>query len=410
MAIKKICTRRIDDDDLDDSLNEKNGDEKDKSNQTNNDYAELTTTPNEFRATNSATGDSDLDDIVPLENVFSLSEPDQGPNELNDNNMDIVYNNKTMRDVYLKTRQDICDHSSQKDWWIELCNVSNNFRQYQITNIDKLEEGGTFCFSSDCEEILSLHHIMLIDLTNMKKPQYVSTGERNWRTAVRQPNKPNIASFFRDVMDEYEMVINDIDLLRSKFYEMWGRYCDQVIYSDNERRLFETTQAVTRFYERMHMYLSNSEKVNNEDTIMHEYIHDTSKKRSGTQITIPFENGEREESCFIEVKDFSRNSNVGGYNMYKVAIFCQESVNKMISTCEDTGASFGGHICVKLARKLSEFNLVRRLIMEAFFFKCRIDDFYSNRNGSSNQTSHNNFSRRPTISPKAPRKKFNSDC
>lgn len=85
---------------------------------------------------------------------------------------------------------------------------------------------------------------------------------------------------------------------------------------------------------------------------------------------------------------------------------------------------------VKLARKLSEFNLVRRLIMEAFFFKvnlsccyqtvpkisrtylvlsfvyhiqCRIDDFYSNRNGSSNQNSHNNLSRRPTISPKAPR-------
>ncbi|EXX67772.1 hypothetical protein RirG_111290 [Rhizophagus irregularis DAOM 197198w] len=87
----------------------------------------------------------------------------------------------------------------------------------------------------------------------MKKPLYVLTDERNWRTAVRQPIKPKISSFFRDVMDDYEMVIvlrhlviNDIDLLRLKYYEMWGRYCDQVIYSDSERRLFETTQAVTR--------------------------------------------------------------------------------------------------------------------------------------------------------------------
>ncbi|POG76766.1 hypothetical protein GLOIN_2v1837963, partial [Rhizophagus irregularis DAOM 181602=DAOM 197198] len=317
-----------------------------------------------------------------------LEFPDDPP-ELNDEDV-IVYNKKTMRDAYSRTRQDIYDRTSQKD-----------------------------------------------------KPLYVLTDERNWRTAVRQPIKPKISSFFRDVMDDYEMVINDIDLLRLKYYEMWGRYCDQVIYSDSERRLFETTQAVTRaFYERMHM--SNSEKVNNEDTVMHEYIHDTFKEtfRDSNYDTIwandeslsskyhratygrnkgkkpdmvlyrIIENGEREESCFIEAKHFSitRNSNIGGYNMYKVAIFCQGGLNKMMSSYGgDTGASFGGHICeghiyfcmmdlkydgiyrffqlseVKLARKLSEFNLVRRLIMEAFFFKCRIDNFYSNRNGSSNQ-------------------------
>jgi hypothetical protein len=28
-----------------------------------------------------------------------------------------------------------------------------------------------------------------------------------YRAAVRQPDKPNIASFFRDVMDEYEMIM-----------------------------------------------------------------------------------------------------------------------------------------------------------------------------------------------------------
>ncbi|PKC10505.1 hypothetical protein RhiirA5_374603 [Rhizophagus irregularis] len=253
-----------------------------------------------------------------------LEFPDDPP-ELNDEDV-IVYNKKTMRDAYSRTRQDIYDRTSQKD-----------------------------------------------------KPLYVLTDERNWRTAVRQPIKPKISSFFRDVMDDYEMVINDIDLLRLKYYEMWGRYCDQVIYSDSERRLFETTQAVTRaFYERMHM--SNSEKVNNEDTVMHEYIHDTFKETfrdsnydtiwaNGESLSSKYhratygrnkgkkpdmvlyriiENGEREESCFIEAKHFSitRNSNIGGYNMYKVAIFCQGGLNKMMSSYGgDTGASFGGHIC-----------------------------------------------------------------
>ncbi|GES85098.1 hypothetical protein GLOIN_2v1837963 [Rhizophagus clarus] len=359
--------------------------------------------------------------------VASLSEYDQEADELNDkdaSNMSIVYNKKTMRDAYLKTRQDLYDHTSQKDWWIEQCNISSNFRQYQVTNIDKLEDGETFCFSSDYEEILSLHHIMLIDLTNMRKPLYVSADERSWRAAIRQPDKPNIASFFRDVMDEYEMVINDIDLLRLKFYEMWGRYCDQVIYSDNERRLFETTQAVTRaFYERMHMYLSNSEKVNNEDTIMHEYIHDTFKEtfRDSNYDTI-WANGESSSSKYHRTTYGRNKGKKPDMVLYRiienVAIFCQGGLNKMISSCGgDTGASFGGHICeghiyfcmmdlkfdgiyrffqlseVKLARKLSEFSLVRRLIMEAFFFKCRIDDFYSNRNGTSNQNIHNNFSR-----------------
>ncbi|RHZ81696.1 hypothetical protein Glove_117g550 [Diversispora epigaea] len=79
-------------------------------------------------------------------------------------------------------------------------------------------------------------------------------------------------------MNEYEKVINDIDELRLKFYKMWGKYYDKVIYSDEERRIFETTQIVARvFYERLHMS-PDSGKDENEDTVMHEYIHDTFKE------------------------------------------------------------------------------------------------------------------------------------
>lgn len=65
---------------------------------------------------------------------------------------------------------------------------------------------------------------------------------------------------------------------------------------------------------------------------------------------------------------------------------------------------------IKLAQNLSEFNLVRKLIIETFYFKCHIDNLYSNENnkGSSSKVYNvsprrNSFSRHPTITPKAPR-------
>jgi len=143
---------------------------------------------------------------------------------------------------------------------------------------------------------------------------------------------------------------------------------------------------------------------------------------------------EREEICFVEAKHLSvtRNSKIGGYNRYKVAILCQGGINRIISSRGNIPKlkSFGGHICegyiylgmmdleydgiyryfqlseIKLAQKLSEFNLVRKLIVETYYFKCRIDSFYSSENNESlsdNISCHNGFSRNPTISPKARR-------
>ena len=139
-------------------------------------------------------------------------------------------------------------------------------------------------------------------------------------------------------------------------------------------------------------------------------------KKKQTTIYRIIEKGKREESCFIEAKPFSvtRTSKVGGYNLYKVAIFCQGGINNKIESGVQT---FGGHICgkfsfrilvnscfntfshkniiegyiyfcmmdleydgiyrffqlseIKLARKLSEFNLVRKLILETYFFKVK---------------------------------------
>ncbi|CAJ0883199.1 20596_t:CDS:10 [Entrophospora sp. SA101] len=161
---------------------------------------------------------------------------------------DLEFNKQMMRDAYIKIHQDLCDLSSQKDWFIESYSVSDAFHKYQINNIDKLEGGEAFHFSSDVEAILSLHHIMFIDMTRMKKPLYLDIDERKWRASE----------------------INDIDELRSKFYDIWGKYRDKVIYLDNERSVARA------FYERMHLYPSLRQK--NEDTVVHDYVHDTFKE------------------------------------------------------------------------------------------------------------------------------------
>jgi len=204
----------------------------------------------------------------------------------------------------------------------------------------------------------------------------------------------------------------------------------------------------------------DSGKYENEDTVMHEYIHDTfmetfrdsnydtvwanSESSSSkdyrstygrsqgkkTDLTIYriVEKGEHEESCFIEAKPFSvtRTSKIGGCNLYKVAVFCQGGINNILLRENEQGVqTFGGHICegyiyfcmmdleydgiyrffqlseIKLARKLSEFNLVRKLILETYFFKCRIDSYYSNRNNYSSSLCSSRFIRNPTVTPKA---------
>ncbi|RGB23292.1 hypothetical protein C1646_677219 [Rhizophagus diaphanus] len=412
----------------------------------------------------------DEESAIPIESSFIPTIPVELSTPVIDTQDDDVFNKKVSREAYIKVRQDARDRPSQKDWFIGEYDVSNAFRNFQITNIDRLESGDTFFFSLNIEEILSLHHIMLVDLTRMKKPSYVITDERNWRASVRQPSQPDPADFFGSIMNEYEKVINDIDELRVKFYEMWGKYCDKVIYSDGERRLFETTQIVARvlYYERMHMF-PNSGKDENEDTVMHEYVHDTFKetfrdsnyhtvwansqsltskdyrstygrsqgKKTDLTIYRIMEKGEREEFCFVEAKRFSvtRISKVGGYNLYKVAIFCQGGVNNRLLLENKSGTqSFGGHICegyiyfcmmdleydgvyrffqlseIKLAQKLSEFNLVRKLILFLSFSprlpfiptQCRIDNYYASRNNHNESYHPSSFIRNPTVTPTAP--------
>jgi len=46
---------------------------------------------------------------------------------------------------------------------------------------------------------------------------------------------------------------------------------------------------------------------------------------------------------------------------------------------------------------------VRKLIIETFFFKCRIDNYHSNRSNQNGSPRRNNFSRDPTATPKAPK-------
>ncbi|PKK61448.1 hypothetical protein RhiirC2_791780, partial [Rhizophagus irregularis] len=158
--------------------------------QTSEDKVRSTASETEVKSTYSDLTfiDESLSSSIPLTNDFSETTSQESPvsnQELEDTETipliiinedeDVITDKKMMRDAYLKIRQDLCDHFSQKD--VIGYNVSDAFRKYQISNIDKLVAGETFHFSSDNEEILSLHNIMFIDLTTMKKPLYLDIDD-----------------------------------------------------------------------------------------------------------------------------------------------------------------------------------------------------------------------------------------
>ncbi|CAB4428947.1 unnamed protein product [Rhizophagus irregularis] len=118
------------------------------------------------------------------------------------------------------------------------------FSEYGI-RVPQYSMMGEVCFAGHLTH-KSLHYIMLIDLTRMKRPTYITVDKRSWRASIRQPVQPDLASFFGDIMNEYEKVINDIDELRLKFYEMWGKYCDKVIYSDEKDVFLDDSNCGTR--------------------------------------------------------------------------------------------------------------------------------------------------------------------
>ncbi len=79
----------------------------------------------------------------------------------------------------------------------------------------------------------------------------------------------------------------------------------------------------------------------------------TQRKKPDMVVCQIIEKGEYEESYFIEAEHFLiiRNSNIGGYNLYKVAILCQEGMNKIASSCgnEFRTKSFDAHVTIFLA-------------------------------------------------------------
>ena len=165
---------------------------------------------------------------------------------------------------------------------------------------------------------------MHINLSKMERPSYLSSiNEHNWRASVRQQSQPNLPNFFRDIMDEYEKVtgaespnVTQISPFTSKIGHKRHRWTPfQVLRNLGKvpwrSDIFGWRKKIVRnytgchpiivrifyfnlyliflpfllmifnliflhSYERMHLYKPRKE--NNEDTVMHEYIHDTFKE------------------------------------------------------------------------------------------------------------------------------------
>ncbi|PKY24708.1 hypothetical protein RhiirB3_472125 [Rhizophagus irregularis] len=201
--------------------------------------------------------DEESSSSIPLTNFFSETSSQKSPsmpNQEDENTKtippiiinedgDIMTDKEVMRDTYLRIRQELCDLSSQKDWIIEGYNVSDAFRKYQITNIDKLVDGEIFQFSSDIEAIFYERMHMYPHLRN-----------KNEDTVVHDYIHDTFKEIFRD--PKYEIVWANAESLTSRehraiYGRSQGRKPDITIYW-----LFEETQkpaeapqsGVKRFY------------------------------------------------------------------------------------------------------------------------------------------------------------------
>ncbi|CAG8591689.1 21150_t:CDS:2 [Cetraspora pellucida] len=189
-------------------------------------------------------------------------------------------------------------------------------------------------------------------------------------------------------------------------------------------------------------------KKRNEDTVVHNYIHDIFKE---------IFRDPNYDIIWANIKSLSSRNHRSSYGrtqgrrpdatLYRIMddgdleeeCFVEGGINNIISLRgnDPEVKSFSGHFCeiyiffgmmdldydgiyryfqlseIKLAQKLSEFNLVRKLIIETFFFKvilypdvievfdpcsylllfaiqCRIDSFYAN-NGGNGPSNKNNL-------------------
>ncbi|CAG8745951.1 8496_t:CDS:10, partial [Rhizophagus irregularis] len=227
---------------------------------------------------------------------------DTGIHEDEDENPFITKNEEGSRNNKFKTilswqhainRIDIND-ASTNDWVADGYNISLDFREFQLTSINLLETNQTFSYAKDIDRILCLSSIMYC---NEVKPEFVTCSEKVWNKIRPRPLVPKmLPSVVHLIIIEYNMFLNDKQLLDIKWHENWVKW--STLSTDEDKSIFDCAQEVTKnFFTYLSSVSFDEDKKLDEDTFVHRYCHRILEEIfSKDDFSLIWANGESESS------------------------------------------------------------------------------------------------------------------
>ncbi|POG60671.1 hypothetical protein GLOIN_2v1711017 [Rhizophagus irregularis DAOM 181602=DAOM 197198] len=156
--------------------------------------------------------------------------------------------------------------ASKNDWVADGHNISLDFREFQLTSINLLETNQTFSYAKDIDRILCLSSIMYC---NEVKPEFVTCSEKVWNKIRPRPLVPKmLPSVVQLIIIEYNMFLNDKQLLDIKWHENWVKW--STLSTDEDKSIFDCAQEVTKnFFTYLSSVSFDEDKKLDEDTFVH---------------------------------------------------------------------------------------------------------------------------------------------
>ncbi|CAG8753001.1 4840_t:CDS:10, partial [Dentiscutata erythropus] len=163
-------------------------------------------------------------------------------------------------------------NDSKKDWIIDKYNLSTEFRNFQLSTIREIEKIPFLSFKTDLHKILCLSNIMLIEQT---RPLYLTCVETVWSQICQRQVPPSLPDVVQNMILEYSKLLNAFTPIVD-IQKTWCRNFSKVNELSNQDDIekFCGIQIILRNFLLLNLKANND----NEDTFVHDMLHDLLKE------------------------------------------------------------------------------------------------------------------------------------
>ncbi|CAG8546852.1 1615_t:CDS:10 [Acaulospora morrowiae] len=236
---------------------------------------------------------------------------------------------------------------SKKDWILEDCNLSSEFRNFQQSTIQQVKE-------KPC-----LSNVMLIEST---KPTYLNCNNEIWNKVFQRQISPRLSPLVISLIAEYSSMLNSF-ISPDKIQKKWSENFSKIAELDKDNKDdFCKSQIILR------NFLLLSINNDNEDTFVHVILHDLikevfrnsmvelvwansesscSKENIIKKSDFKIMNNEKDEIIFGEVKSKDSSSVLAKKDLIKLANYQVDALNELVKKYDNKVEmiSFGIWVC-----------------------------------------------------------------